>query len=97
MAGLEDQRVGGAAHVLDVRGAAEFEAGHVPDALHVPHTRIGSNADNLPIDKPLLVYCNSGARAAAAVAMLARLGFKTIAVNDNFANYRRAAQFAART
>jgi rhodanese-related sulfurtransferase len=51
----------------------------------------------LPIDKPLLVYCNSGARAAAAVAMLARLGFKTIAVNDNFANYRRAAQFAART
>ena len=97
MAGLEQQRVGRGAHVLDVRGAAEFEAGHVPDALHVPHTRIGINVDNLPVDKPLLVYCNSGARAAAAVAMLARLGFNAIDVNDNFANYRRAEQFAART
>jgi hydroxyacylglutathione hydrolase len=96
MAGLEQQRVSGGAHVLDVRGAAEFEAAHVPDALHVPHTRIGINVDNLPVDKPLLVYCNSGARAAAAVAMLARLGFNAIDVNDNFANYRRAEQFAAR-
>ena len=97
MSGLEEQRVGGRALVLDVRGAAEFEAGHVADALHVPHTRIGINVDNLPVDKPLLVYCNSGARAAAAVAMLERLGFKAIDVNDNFANYRRAEQLAART
>jgi rhodanese-related sulfurtransferase len=87
--GLEVQRARGRAHVLDVRGAAEFEAGHVPGALHVPHTRIGVNADALPTDKPLLVYCNSGARAAAAVAMLERLGLTAIDVNDNFANYRR--------
>ena len=97
MAGLEEQRIGGRAHVLDVRGAAEFEAGHVPDALHVPHTRIAINVDHLPVDKPLLVYCNSGARAAAAVAMLARLGFTAIDVNDNFANYQRAERLAART
>jgi hydroxyacylglutathione hydrolase len=97
MSGLEEQRVGGRAHVLDVRGAAEFEAGHVADAINVPHTRIGITVDNLPVDKPLLVYCNSGARAAAAVAMLARLGFNAIDVNDNFANYRRVEQLAART
>ena len=96
MAGLEEQRLRGRAHVLDVRGAAEFEAGHVPGALHVPHTRIGINVDTLPVDKPLLVYCHSGARAAAAVAMLARLGFDAIDVNDNFANYRRAADLAVR-
>ena len=82
--------------MLDVRGAAEFESGHVPDALHVPHTRIAVNVNDLPIDKPLLVYCNSGARAAAAVAMLARLGFDAIDVNDKFANYRRAQELAAR-
>ena len=97
MAELERQRVGGRAHVLDVRGAEEYEAGHVPDALHVPHTRLGINVDNLPVDKPLLVHCNSGARAAAAVAMLARLGFNAIDVDDNFANYRGAEQLAART
>jgi hydroxyacylglutathione hydrolase len=96
MATLEAERVGGRAHLLDVRGLAEFEAGHIPDALHVPHTRIGVSVDTLPVDKPLLVYCNSGARAAAAVAMLARLGFTAIDVNDHFANYRRAEQLAAR-
>jgi hydroxyacylglutathione hydrolase len=89
MATLEAERVEGRAHVLDVRGATEFEAGHVPGALHVPHTRITVNDDTLPTDKPLLVYCNSGARAAAAVAMLERLGLTAIDVNDNFANYRR--------
>ena len=96
MAQFEDQRALGRAHLLDVRSAAEFEAGHVPGALHVPHTRIPVNVDTLPADKPLLVYCNSGARAAAAVSMLQRLGFTAIDVNDNFANYRRAEQLAAR-
>ena len=97
MAGLEAQRVSGRAHVLDVRGAAEFDAGHIPDAIHVPHTRLGLSVDNLPVDKPMLVYCNSGARAAAAVALLARSGLDAIDVNDNFANYRRAEQLTART
>jgi hydroxyacylglutathione hydrolase len=96
MARCEEQRALGRAHVLDVRTAAEFEAGHVPGALHVPHTRIAVNVDTLPIDKPLLVYCNSGARSAAAVSMLQRLGLNAIDVNDNFANYRRADQLAAR-
>jgi hydroxyacylglutathione hydrolase len=96
MAQLEEQRVAGRAHVLDVRGAEEFEDGHVPGALHVPHTRIGMNVDTLPVDKPLAVYCNSGARAAAAVAMLERFGVTAIDVNDTFANYRCAAQLARR-
>ena len=55
MSQLEKDRALGRAHVLDVRGAAEFEAGHVPGALHVPHTRIPVNVDMLPTDKPLLV------------------------------------------
>ena len=92
---LEEQRTLGRAHVLDVRGAAEFEVGHVPHALHVPHTRIGVSVESLPTDKPLLVYCNSGARAAAAVAMLERLGLSAIDVNDHYANYRCADHAAA--
>jgi hydroxyacylglutathione hydrolase len=95
MAELEARRTGDGGHVLDVRGAAEFDAGHVPGAQHVPHTRIGVQAETLPRDKPLLVYCNSGARAAAAVSMLARLGFDAIDVNDHYASYRRAEPAAA--
>ena len=90
MAELEKRRVSRSAHVLDVRGLSEFDAGHVPHALHVPHTRIGVQMSTLPTGTPLLVYCNSGARAAAAVSMLARHGFDVVDVNDEFANYRHA-------
>ena len=96
MGQLEEQRMLGRAHVLDVRGAAEFDVSHVPGALHVPHTRIGVSVESIPTDKPLLVYCNSGARAAAAVSMLERLGRTAIGVNDSYANYRCAQPVAAR-
>ncbi len=92
MAQLEAQRGAGRTRVLDVRGAAEFEAGHVPGAINIPHTRVGALLDSVPSGAPLLVHCNSGARSAAAVSMLERSGFQPIQVNDLFANYRQAAR-----
>lgn len=89
---VEKRRVSGDAHIVDVRGLSEFEAGHVPGAVHIPHTRIGLQLDSLPKGLPLLVYCNSGARAAAAVSMLERHGYDAIDVDDEFANYRATGQ-----
>jgi hydroxyacylglutathione hydrolase len=90
MAELETRRAGGRGRLLDVRGASEYDAGHVPDAIHIPHTRLGAQLEKLPAGTPLLVYCNSGARAAAAVSLLERHGFEAIDVDDHFANYRPA-------
>ena len=87
---LEKQRMGSDARVLDVRSDAEFEDGHVPGALHIPYARIAVSATKLPVNTPLIVYCNSGARAAAAVSMLTHLGFDAISVDDSFARYRPA-------
>ena len=87
MAELEKRRAAGHAHVLDVRGTAEFEAGHIAGAIHIPHTRVQALLASLPTDAPLLVHCNSGARAAAAVSVLERAGFRATHVNDMFANY----------
>jgi hydroxyacylglutathione hydrolase len=97
MAELEKRRADGSGRVLDVRGAAEFEAGHVPGALNIPHTRVSEQLGALPAGLPLLVYCNSGARSAAAVSLLERYGFKAIQVNDLYANYQPAAQPAGVT
>jgi hydroxyacylglutathione hydrolase len=84
---MEYRRVAGGASVLDVRTLSEFDAAHVPGAIHVPHTRVAVESGTLPRALPILVYCNSGARAAAAVSMLERVGLEAIDVNDNFANY----------
>ncbi len=94
MTALEARRVNGEGHVLDVRGGAEFEDGHVPGALNVAHTRVPLHLDTLPRDKPLLVHCGSGARAAAVVSLLERHGFHAVEVNDAFTNYRHADRVA---
>lgn len=88
MAEMESRRLAGTARVLDVRGSAEFEVDHVPGALHVAHTRVPMQMDQLPADQPLLVHCASGGRAAAVVSLLERRGLRAVHVNDAFANYR---------
>ena len=91
MAQLETLRLTGEARVLDVRGGVEFDAGHVPGAIHIPHTRVCATLGTIPPDTRLLVYCNSGARAAAAVSVLERHGLLAYHVNDLWANYRQTA------
>ena len=85
---LEARRVSGQARVLDVRGKAEYDLGHVPDAINIAHTRLLVRLEELPHDQPLVVYCLTGGRAAAAVSLLERNGYRAAAVNDLFARYR---------
>ena len=89
MATMETMRVAGKGRVLDVRGAGEFEADHVPGAIHIPHTRIAAKHNELPKGVDLLVHCSTGVRTASAVSMLERLGYEVLAVDDRFAAYRQ--------
>ncbi len=75
---------------LDVRGAAEYAQGHIPSALNIAHTRLLDRLDEVPANRELFVYCLTGARAAAASAMLEHHGFKTTYVDDDFANWQTA-------
>ncbi len=67
---------------LDVRRQTEFDAGHVPDAHNIAHTRLLARAGEIERDKRLLVYCRTGARAAAASSLLERLGHDVVYVDD---------------
>ncbi|HYN86530.1 MAG TPA: rhodanese-like domain-containing protein [Pyrinomonadaceae bacterium] len=67
--------------VLDVRRAAEYEAGHVPRALSAPlssgladETRVA----RLDKERPLAVVCAGGYRSSAAASLLAPLGFRRL-------------------
>ena len=81
---LEDRRSEPGTLVLDVRTRAEFSEAHVPGSLNVADTRLLDRIDEVPRNRTLLVYCRSGARAAAASAMLAHHGFETVYVNGFF-------------
>ncbi len=73
--------------VVDVRRQAEVDAGHVPGSIWAPHTRLADRLDGIPTDRPLMVHCQSGARAAVASAFLASRGCDVTYVNDGFAHY----------
>lgn len=65
--------------LLDVRTAAEFQSGHLKGAVNVPLDKLGKRPRDLPgKERPLVVYCRSGARSAAAVQQLKALGYETV-------------------
>lgn len=88
MAEMERRRVAGGVRVLDVRGRTDFDTAHVPGAQQVAHTRLLVRLRDVPNDKPVLVHCASGMRAAHAVAMLEQHGYAATAVADAFTNWR---------
>jgi len=69
-------------NLLDVRKSSEFEEGHHPKAMNIAHTRLEDRKDEIPNEKPVLVHCKTGARAAAASAMLEKEGFVVKFIND---------------
>ena len=69
--------------VIDVREPGEFGAGHILGARNVPLAKMdGSGELAKRKEKPVIVYCDGGERAAKAVAALRKLGFSRV-VNLN--------------
>jgi len=66
--------------ILDVRTPAEYAEGHVPGAVNVPHTEVEAwLAGRQPAtDTEVVVYCETGPRAARAEAALRDAGFERL-------------------
>ena len=66
--------------VLDVREANEFAGGRLPNATHIPLSQIKDRGGELAkhTARPVIVYCDRGAKGGAAVAALTRLGFTRV-------------------
>ncbi|NLD68438.1 MAG: rhodanese-like domain-containing protein [Limnobacter sp.] len=60
--------------IVDVRPAAEFAAGHLPNARNIPLSDLEKRAGELPANKPVLVCCASGVSSGKASALLRRNG-----------------------
>ncbi|MBA3671265.1 MAG: MBL fold metallo-hydrolase, partial [Gemmatimonadaceae bacterium] len=60
--------------ILDVRGRAEWEAGHIPGAAHLPLQELVRRLDELPRDRAIVVHCQGGSRSAIAASILQAAG-----------------------
>ncbi|MCB9506655.1 MAG: rhodanese-like domain-containing protein [Myxococcales bacterium] len=66
------------ATLLDVRSPAEFSSGHVDGAKNIPVGDLARRLPELDRARPVVVYCRSGARSAAATRILRSAGFDKV-------------------
>ncbi len=64
--------------LLDVREVNEWEAGHAPQAVHVPLGDVPDLLDDLAPDRLIVCVCRSGARSSRAGRFLAEQGFEAV-------------------
>jgi len=77
--------------VIDVRSAAEFIGGHLPNALNLPLSEIEAILPRHVDDKQrvLLLHYQSGARSAVARKKVKKIGYSQV---FNLGSYARAAE-----
>ena len=63
--------------ILDVRTAAEYEAGHIPGAINIHFREIGERLDEIP-SGPVVIYCERGIRATIAERTLMAAGVASV-------------------
>jgi len=66
--------------VIDIRDKAEFEQGHIVDAINIPNANLDARVDELKKyhDKPLVVACKMGQHSGAAGTALRKAGFENV-------------------
>jgi hydroxyacylglutathione hydrolase len=68
--------------VLDVRQDDEWNAGHIPGALHIENGRLPYDNLPLPTDRPVVVHCQHRDRSTAGLSILARRGYHDLRLVD---------------
>ncbi len=73
------EKIKAGARVIDVRSPGEFRDGAYPGAVNIPLATLPARMMELePKDKPIVLYCASGARSGQAARILKQAGFADV-------------------
>lgn len=76
--------------LVDVRTPDEYSGGHIENALNINiyDQDFAQKISKLDKDKPVYIYCRSGARSQSAASQMKDLGFKSIIdLKGGYMNY----------
>ncbi len=64
--------------LIDVREKHEFDRGHIPGAKNYPLSQLKDKIKDIPQDKKVLLYCQSGMRSKQAGRVLSKHGHRSL-------------------
>jgi hydroxyacylglutathione hydrolase len=77
--------------IIDVRGAAEWKAGHMPGVPNIPLGYLPDHLAELPRDRPLVMHCQGGGRSVIAASLLEARGIRgAINLTGGFGAWEKA-------
>jgi rhodanese-related sulfurtransferase len=83
-------------HVVDTRDAGQYEEDHIPGAVNIEWRRVLEARDELPEDRMVLVYCNTGTLSAQAGMALQVAGMSNVRIlQGGFEGWKEAGGFEA--
>jgi rhodanese-related sulfurtransferase len=72
------ERIRAGATVVDVRSPEEAVDDSYPGALNIPVRELVHRAGEIPGDRPVVLFCKTGARSAMGVRLLRASGFSDV-------------------
>jgi phage shock protein E len=71
-------RIEAGAKIVDVRSPEEFQGGAYPGAVNIPLQVLQARLREIPKDRPVVLYCASGARSGMAARILKQAGYADV-------------------
>lgn len=66
--------------IVDARDAEQFDKAHIPGAVNIEWRQVLARRSELPRDKPILIYCNTGSLSAQAGFTLRIAGYDNLRI-----------------
>ena len=82
--------------IVDARDAAQYARDHIPGAVSIEWRQAVARRSELPKDRMVVMYCNSGSLSAQAVFALRLLGYDNVKVlQDGIEGWKKKGGFDA--
>ncbi len=83
-------------YVIDARDAEQFAKSHIPGAVNIEWRQALARRAELPQDKPILIYCNTGSLSAQAGFALRVAGMDNVRIlQGGFSEWKTKGGFNA--
>ena len=76
--------------IVDVRLPEELSLGSIDGSVNIPLQQIRERINEIPKNRPVLVYCQTGQRSYFACRILAQLGFNVYNLSGGYKTYSHA-------